>query len=615
MDIVHLLPESVANQIAAGEVVQRPASVVKELVENSVDAGATKISVILKDGGRSVIQVIDNGKGMSPKDCEMAFMRHATSKISQATDLFSIATFGFRGEALASIASVAQVELRSRREESELGTKYTIAASEPQGCEPVTMAVGTNIRVRDLFYNIPARRKFLKAESTELRNIIQEFIRVALAHPDIEFRLSNNEKELYNLPAAILRKRIVSIFGKNIESKLMPIKCETGLLSINGYICIPSHSKKSHGEQFFFTNGRYMRHPAFHKAVTEAYGGLLPGDALPSYFLYFTVNPETIDVNIHPTKTEIKFQHESDCFVLIQTSIKEVLGKYNITASLDFDREGDIGYIEPSPEKAGNYAPGIRVNNGYNPFSKYGGGGRSTNSAITPAFNDFQDSHRKESVEGWEQLFEGLKDSANEVREQQLEIEPIAENNEQTILWAKSHDRYIIASMKQGVAIIDKRAAHIRVLYDKYRMSLDSRLVGKQSVMFPETIELNVEEALILTELLPQLANMGFNCTQLTDTTFQIESIPADFSEKSAIPVIMQLIETFNTGEKIAERNKERIALAMAQSTAIKANDPLSDLESESLIYDLLNCDQSHITPDGKRIITIMNNSELQNLL
>ena len=313
MDIVHLLPESVANQIAAGEVVQRPASVVKELVENSVDAGATKISVILKDAGRSIIQVIDNGKGMSPKDCEMAFARHATSKISQATDLFAIATFGFRGEALASIASVAQVEMRSRQEGAEYGTQFSIAASVPQGSEAAAMPVGTNISVRDLFYNIPARRKFLKSETTELRNITQEFIRVALAHPEIEFHLSNNGKDLYNLPASILRKRIVSIFGKSIDSKLLGVKCDTGLITIEGFICTPNHAKKSHGEQFFFTNGRFMKHPAFHKAVVEAYGGLLSGEAIPSYFLYFTVNPGTIDVNIHPTKTEIKFQHEADC--------------------------------------------------------------------------------------------------------------------------------------------------------------------------------------------------------------------------------------------------------------------------------------------------------------
>ena len=447
MDIVHLLPESVANQIAAGEVVQRPASVVKELVENSVDAGATKISVILKDAGRSIIQVIDNGKGMSPKDCEMAFARHATSKISQATDLFAIATFGFRGEALASIASVAQVEMRSRQEGAEYGTQFSIAASVPQGSEAAAMPVGTNISVRDLFYNIPARRKFLKSETTELRNITQEFIRVALAHPEIEFHLSNNGKDLYNLPASILRKRIVSIFGKSIDSKLLGVKCDTGLITIEGFICTPNHAKKSHGEQFFFTNGRFMKHPAFHKAVVEAYGGLLSGEAIPSYFLYFTVNPGTIDVNIHPTKTEIKFQHEADCFTLIMASIKEVLGKFNIVDSIDFDHDGDLGYTQPSPEKIDSYSPGIRVNQGYNPFSKYSGtSGGHRPSSIEPAYGDFNDKPSyKSDTKGWEQLFEGLKDEGS-LNEPTLNLETSPIESSKPVQWAKCQGKYIIAS-------------------------------------------------------------------------------------------------------------------------------------------------------------------------
>lgn len=615
MDIVHLLPESVANQIAAGEVVQRPASVVKELIENSVDAGATKISVILKDGGRSVIQVIDNGKGMSPKDCEMAFSRHATSKIAQATDLFSISTFGFRGEALPSIASVAQVELRSRNEESELGTLYTIAASVPQQTESVAMPVGTNIKVRDLFYNIPARRKFLKAESTELRNIIQEFIRVALAHPEIEFKLSNNDKDLYNLPAGILRKRVVSIFGKQIDSKLLTIQCDTELISIRGFICTPNHSKKGHGEQYFFTNGRYMRHHVFHKAVMEAYSGLLANDSIPSYFLFFTVNPASIDVNIHPTKTEIKFQHEADCFTLIMASVKEVLGKFNVTASIDFDREGDMGYVEPTPEKAGNYQPGITIRSGYNPFNKYGTLTGGSHNTIEPAFNDFYDTPRKANVNGWEQLFQGLTDQAEVVKEQSL---PFNSDTEKVspVVWAKNYSKYIIASTTLGLAIIDKRAAHIRILYDKFRMQLDARCANSQSVMFPEVLTLTPEHATIISELMPQLEKLGFKCTQQAHNEYRIESIPADFADTSAKEAIQNLIESYDEGMNTSgDKKKEYMALCMAQTNAIKQNDPLSDTECESLVFDLFNCEQSSFTPNGKKILTLLNNSDILSML
>lgn len=610
MDIVHLLPDSVANQIAAGEVVQRPSSVVKELIENSIDAGATKISVILKDAGRSVIQVIDNGKGMSPKDCETAFARHATSKISHATDLFAINTFGFRGEALPSIASVAQVELRSRQEGSELGTLFSIAASEPQGSEEITMPVGTNIRVRDLFYNVPARRKFLKSESTELRNITQEFIRAALSHPDIEFRLTNNDKELYILPATILRKRIINIFGKNIDSKLLAIECNTEMLSISGFICTPNHAKKSHGEQYFFTNGRFMRHPLFHKAVMEAYSGIIATDALPSYFLYFKVNPESIDVNIHPTKTEIKFQHEWDCFTLIKAGIKEVLGKFNIVDSIDFDREGDLGYIAPSPtQKAGTYTPTIKTSGGYNPFNKY--------SSIKPAFGDFNDTptHKNNDVQGWEKLFEGMNEDSNVVKEQEIAFEKPEEPQEHPILWAKNHDKYIVASLRHGLAIIDKRAAHIRILYDKYRMALDSRLTNRQRVMFPEIINLTTEEAIIMDEIAPQLESLGFTCTKEEGNLYKIETIPADFAENNAVSAIMELIESYQEGaaniESVAQKGREHIALTMAQTTAINSNDPLSDSECESLVYSLLNCDESTYSPNGKRIIVQLNITNL----
>ena len=368
MDIIHLLPDAVANQIAAGEVVQRPASVVKELIENSIDARARNIQVVLKNVGKSVIQVIDDGKGMSPMDARMAFERHATSKISSAQDLFSIHTLGFRGEALPSIASVAEVELKTRRQEDELGSCIFIAASELKSQESVNMPQGTNISVRNLFYNIPARRKFLKSDTTELRNITNEFLRIALTHPEVAFQLCNNGTQIYNLPVTGLRQRIVNIFGKTINSRLINIDCETGLVHIKGFICSPEQAKKTYGEQFFFVNNRFMKHPFFHKAVMEAYSGLINTDCIPAYFIYFTVDPSLIDVNIHPTKTEIKFQNETDFFQILLAGIKEALGKFNITPPLDFDMEGALEYTPVKPQEESQYIPKIHYNPGYNPF-------------------------------------------------------------------------------------------------------------------------------------------------------------------------------------------------------------------------------------------------------
>ena len=368
MDIVHLLPDSVANQIAAGEVVQRPASVVKELMENAIDAGAKHIQVVLKNVGKAIIQVIDDGKGMSNMDARMAFERHATSKIASAQDLFSINTLGFRGEALPSIASVSEVELKTRQEEDELGTSIFIAASELKNQESVSCPKGTNISVRNLFYNIPARRKFLKSDTTELRNITNEFLRVALTNPEISFCLSNNGNVIYNLSPSGLRQRIVNIFGKSINSRLINIDCATGLVDIKGFICSPEQARKTYGEQYFFVNNRFMKHPFFHKAVTEAYSGLIGVDCIPSYFIYFTVDPSLIDINIHPTKTEIKFQNETDFFQILLAGIKEALGKFNITPPLDFDTAGSIELI-PTEKPAAPYVPRINYNPNYNPFN------------------------------------------------------------------------------------------------------------------------------------------------------------------------------------------------------------------------------------------------------
>ncbi len=640
MDIVHLLPDSVANQIAAGEVVQRPSSVVKELIENSIDAEATNISVFVESGGKSLIQVIDNGKGMSERDLRMAFERHATSKISKASDLFSLTTFGFRGEALPSIASVADVEVKSRERGEETGSLLRISAGTVKESAPVATPEGTNIRVRELFYNIPARRKFLKSDTTELRNITQEFIRAALTHPEIEFSLTHDGKELYSLPESNIRKRIVNIFGKSIESSLMAVECKTEMLEIGGFICNPTERGGGRGEQFFFTNGRFMRHPLFNKAVTEAYAGLLRSDAQPSYFLYFTVKPEMIDVNIHPSKTEIKFQHESDCYRIITLCVREVLGKFNIIPPIDFDRDGEPPYSWErrggSSGISGAYGSGAYGANGGSGSDGYGSGGYGANGsgpytpdiAMKRGYNPFDyDSANKNSgrsVAGWERLFAGLDDAAKSDSSQQREIQHAGmeeESTENRASWAHSFDKYIIASMPKGIALIDKRAAHIRILYERLLLSLESGKAESQRLMFPEVMDLSAEQATIMRELLPQLETMGFECKDEGNSTFTIKSLPSSM-RGNASTVIAKLINDYYDSEgnsDVVERerkiDKRRTALLTARAAAINRNTPLSDRECETLISELLSCEEPSISPDGKEIISILTLEKLSTLL
>lgn len=512
MDIIRLLPDSVANQIAAGEVVQRPASVVKELMENAIDAGAKNIQVILKNVGKAVIQVVDDGKGMSPLDARMAFERHATSKISCAQDLFSIQTLGFRGEALPSIASVSEVEIKTRRAEDELGTYIFVAASELKKQEAVNTAQGTNISVKNLFYNIPARRKFLKSDTTELRNVINEFLRVALTNPDIAFSLLNNGNEIYNLPSSILRQRIVNVFGKAINTKLINIDCETGLVTIKGFICHPQHAKKSYGEQYFFVNNRFMKHSFFHKAIMEAYSGLISADSIPSYFIYFTVDPSLIDINIHPTKTEIKFQDETDFFQILMAGVKEALGKFNITPPLDFDTEGSIDYAPPSQPTGTPYVPKVNYNPGYNPFNYNSG-------KISVEDSDFEQSRsgqtftpRTEKVPAnWDILFDGLKEKEETIQtiipEMAEEINPV---RPLTNCHFQLKGRYIVTPVQSGLMLIDQKRAHERVLFEKYRNTLTSQRVTGQKSLFPETLELSASDFSLVRELNADLEFLGF---------------------------------------------------------------------------------------------------------
>lgn len=606
MDIVHLLPDSVANQIAAGEVVQRPASVVKELMENAIDAGAQHIQVILKNVGKAVIQVIDDGKGMSPMDARMAFERHATSKIASAQDLFSIRTLGFRGEALPSIASVAEVELKTRQAEDELGTCIFIAASELKSQESVNIPKGTNIAVKNLFYNIPARRKFLKSDTTELRNITTEFLRVALTNPALTFSLSNNGTVIYTLPASGLRQRIVNIFGKSINTRLINLNCETGLVNMQGFVCSPEQARKTYGEQYFFVNNRFMKHPFFHKAIMEAYSGLISPDCIPSYFIYFTVDPSLIDVNIHPTKTEIKFQNETDFFQILMAGVKEALGKFNITPPLDFDTEGSLDYVPPVTGKETPYIPKVHYNPGYNPFNY-------TNSKITPADSDFEhapaSSFQKEKVPAnWDILFDGLKEKEESVQTSIPEMsEPVNPALPSSACYFQLKGRYIVTPVQSGLMLIDQKRAHERILFEKYLISFTSQKVAGQKNLFPEVLELSASDFMLIGELLPDLEYLGFELSVFGKHCYAIHATPPGLSYTHAKEILIELIEHYkNTEGNIRNKMQERIVLALAKASAISYNTSLSCEEMGNMINNLFACKHHNFTADGKTIIYIL---------
>lgn len=608
MDIVQLLPDSVANQIAAGEVVQRPASVVKELMENSVDAGAKNIQVVLKNVGKAVIQVIDDGKGMSPLDARMAFERHATSKISCAQDLFHIDTLGFRGEALPSIASVSEVELKTRRQEDELGTCIFMSASELKSQDVINIPYGTNIAVKNLFYNIPARRKFLKSDTTELRNIINEFLRVALTNPDIQLSLINNGNEIYNLPASGLRQRIVHVFGKGINTKLINIQCETGLVTIKGFICHPQHAKKTYGEQYFFVNNRFMKHNFFHKAVMEAYSGLIAADMLPSYFIYFTVDPALIDINIHPTKTEIKFQNETDFFQILMAGIKEALGKFNITPPLDFDTEGSVEFTPAeNTRNAAPYVPRINYNPNYNPFN-YTGSITIEDSDFEKGSASFTPPHKEKVPANWDILFDGLKEKEENIQTIIPEMAEITQPIVSNTCYFQLKGRYIVTPVQSGLMLVDQKRAHERILFEKYTETLLSQRTAGQKSLFPETLDLSASDFALVEEIRADLEYLGFELDVFGKNCFAIYATPPDLSDSHAKEILLQLIDHYkNTEGSIREKMKERVALALAQAASIDYNTTLTCEEMNEMITHLFACKHHNFTADGKTIVHILN--------
>ncbi|MCK3683931.1 DNA mismatch repair endonuclease MutL [Maribellus sp. YY47] len=606
-DIIQLLPDAVANQIAAGEVIQRPASVVKELVENALDAGATEITINIKDAGKTLIQISDNGCGMSPTDARMAFERHATSKIKSANDLFCIRTMGFRGEALASIAAIADVELRTKRVEDELGTFIHIIGSEVKTQEPAGVNNGTNFLIKNLFYNVPARRKFLKANSTELKHIIWEVQRVALPNPEIRFSLIHNGTPVYELPAANYRKRIVDVFGKSLAQSLVNVDEDTSIVKIFGFIGQPKFARKTMGEQFFFVNGRFMRHPYFHKALMQAYEQLLPPDSFPSYFLFLELDPGSIDINVHPTKTEIKFENERDIWPIIHAAVRESLGKHNVVPSIDFDQSGSIDIPVPKRSAEGIRFPDIKINPDYNPFDtdKQHSEGSYTPSSTT-SFRE------KKNLGNWEDLYQGVQLKIKSEQEpvsvrQSVDFsEARAEHfSGKKVLQLKQ--RYILTPVKSGLMVIDQRRAHERILFEQFLEVLRSDSVASQQQLFPQTIDLNPADAAVLRSILDDLLSLGFDIREFGKDTFVINGTPGVLDVTSPELIVEKLLEEYkNSPVDARTKAKEQIALSLAKASALNYGVDLKQEEVDHLIDNLFACSTPNFTPDGKKVLTII---------
>lgn len=612
-DIISLLPDSVANQIAAGEVIQRPASAVKELLENSIDAESTDIKLFVKDAGRTLIQVIDNGTGMSETDARLCFERHATSKIKSAEDLFFIKTMGFRGEALASIAAVAQVEMKTKRAEDQLGTEIHIEGTVLKSQTQCACLKGTNIAVKNLFFNVPARRNFLKSDSVELRHIVEEFQRVAIPHPEIAFSLHHNHSELFHLAKGTLRQRLVGIFGDNYNPRLVPVEEDTPFVKISGFIGKPEFARKSRGEQFFFVNKRFIRSSYLHHAVQSAYSQLLAPDSFPSYFLNIEINPKEIDVNIHPTKTEIKFKDERAVYAIVRAAVKQSLGKYNIAPTLDFEQETSIELpqMKPRDEILMN-PPKITVNTNYNPFTE-----EEKKSYRRPVFTANSETspikHETKKInEEWEKMIPSGAEIQTEV---QSEFTIDEEQNGKNTTY-QLHNKYILAHIKTGMIIIDQQAAHERILYEKYYELIDKQKGFSQHQLFPQTLEFSPGDALVIKELHSELQALGFDINEFGKNTFIVHATPADIADKNVFEILEKLIEDYKQSEgeklKLQECRKEIIARAIAKNLCIKTGKALKNEEMNHIVDELFACKMPYSSPSGKPTLITISLEEIE---
>lgn len=594
-DVVQLLPDSVANQIAAGEVIQRPASVVKELVENSVDAGAKTIRVLVVDAGRTSIQVIDDGKGMSETDARLAFERHATSKIRKADDLFALSTMGFRGEALPSVVAVSQVELRTRQEENEIGTCLRISGSKVESQEPVSCPVGSNFKVENLFYNVPARRKFLKSNATELNNILTAFERIVLVYPEIHFSLYSNGQEMLNLKGGTLRQRIVDVFGKRFNQDLLEVKVDTAVCKISGFVGKPESAKKKGAHDFFFVNGRFMKHAYFHKAVIQAFDRLVPVGMQVPYFIYFEVAPGDIDVNIHPTKTEIKFENEQTIWQILMAAVRDAIGRFCEIPQIDFDTEGKPEFPTFNPITQRVDIPQPSYNPSYNPFKQH-----------QPA------ERAKKVIGGWEKLYDQLPEQPQELP---MEME-MFEVEEKSPVHYQYKGKYIMTAVKSGLMIIDQYRADVRIRYERYMAQLESQSVNSQRMLFPEVVQFSASDAVVLEKVLPELQAMGFELTDLGQYSYGIQAIPAGLDGLNYVQLIQEMLsDTIEKGLGDLHDIHSSLALSLARHAAIPQGQILNNEEMENLVNELFACSNVNYTPDGKAILCILPQREIEQLL
>lgn len=595
-DIIRLLPDSVANQIAAGEVIQRPASVLKELVENAIDAGAASIDIYLKDAGKTQIQVIDNGCGMSETDARLAFERHATSKIRDSKDLFSLHTLGFRGEALASIAAIAEVQLRTRRINDELGTQVEIAATHVTGQTPVQCPGGTVFTVKNLFFNVPARRKFLKSDSTELTHILNEFKRIVLVNEHIAFSIRNNKTDIYNLPASNIKQRIKYLFGEAISKHLLPVETQTTLVAISGFTVGPESAKKSFGEQFFFVNGRFIKHPYFHKAVVQAYSGVLPTEYIPGYFINLQVPPDSIDINIHPTKTEVKFEDEHAIFQILLSSLKQALGKFNIVPSIDFEMDASL-QIPVLRQDTKICVPQISVNSGYNPFN-------------TPG--NYYPEHCQPVQQGWEALYAGFE---NEHRQPGIFEEPARADRPQPSAadrYLQLKDKYILTPVKSGLMIIDQKRAHERVLFEQYQTLVGNNRNMSQQNLFPEQVELSPEDFALWVELKDDFASLGFDLKPAGELTLAIYGAPGEIDAQNPKQILCKLLDEYRNETDVFANRHEHLTALLAQESAIPYGKALTNEEISHLVEKLFTCSAPNYSPTGKPVMHILNMENIE---
>ncbi len=605
-DIIKLLPDSLANQIAAGEVIQRPASVVKELLENSVDAGAAHIQLIIKDSGRTLIQTVDDGKGMTEADARMSLERHATSKISSAEDLFRIKTMGFRGEALASIAAVAQLEMKTRSQDRKVGSHLLVEGSKVKFQEVCAHESGTTTSVKNLFFNVPVRRKFLKSDGVEMRHIIDEFQRVALVHPAIEFKLFHNDQQLFFLPASNMRQRIIGILGKSYTEKLVPVEEETDLVNISGFIGKPESARKTRGEQFLFVNGRYFKSAYFHSAVQKAFEGLIPHGHHPSYFIYFQVETDSIDVNIHPTKTEIKFEDERSIYAILRASVKRSIGQYHVSPSLDFDRETSFD-IAPARKDAHIPSPSVTVNPSFNPFDEGQKRQQQTNWERGSSFGHTQ------STQGWEKLYEGLNKSLNETPQASPGLELIGE--EDNTIVRQIGLKYILVQSQEGIFMIHHYRAHVRILFEEFETGFLNEQKASQQMLFPAALDLSAQDASVLHTMLEPLNNMGFEIESFGNNSFIVRAVPAACTNINMEETLGGFIDDLRH-DKPTDENElmHNVIRSMAQQSAIKSGKELKAQEMLSLFRSLMRCKNPQHDLNGRPTFVLLNGNMLDKI-